>query len=608
MSTLSFSKAHSNRSSGSADRRGAFPPRMARLLFTFWLCVWLSGLTPLAMAQMQGIASAGREETPARPLPKGVTPPRVEYRDIAREAGIVDPKPVGALEKTYLVETTGTGVALFDFDDDGLVDVFFVGPGRFDRRGDETAHTLYRNLGNLRFEDVSENSGLVSRGLGQGVCAGDMDDDGLTDLFVTHWGRDALFRNLGRGAFADETADRGLAGVVGRRWGSGCAFLDFDRDGDLDLFVAHYVDFDPEATPQPGEAPQCRWKNVPIPCGPRGLPAESMSLFENDGSGRFADVSNRSGVAVAPNFYGLGVLTADFDDDGWTDIYVACDSTASLLFRNKRDGTFEDVGLLSGAAYNEDGQEQAGMGVTAADYDGDGLLDIFKTNFASDTNTLYRNEGDWIFSDETFAAGLGVSTRYVGWGTAFLDFDHDGWQDAIVVNGHVASSVDGTSINETYRQPALLFWNLANGAFHELTRSAGEALSTPHSARGLAVGDLDNDGTEEIVVSNLDEPPVLLKNYAPTQNWLRVRVVTASGRDAIGARVRVTAGDRTQIREVRSGGGYISQSDMRLHFGLGAESGADVAVQWPSGEATEKSDVEAGQQILIRPPATTDPE
>lgn len=568
------------------------------------LAALLTCVTPLLMdptsAPAQGMAVGVGEAAPARPLPEGVVPPRVDYRDVAAEAGITEPKPAGPLEKTYLVESTGTGAALVDFDGDGLLDVFFVGLGGFGREGDPTRHTLYRNLGGLRFEDVSDQSGLVSHGLPQGVCAGDVDEDGRTDLFVTHWGRNALFRNLGEGRFQDEATERGL-GRKERRWSSGCAFLDFDRDGDLDLFVAHYVDFDPEATPLPGEASQCRWKNVPIPCGPRGLPAESMSLYENDGSGRFADISQKAGVADARNYYGLGVLTADFDNDGWTDVYVACDSTASLMFRNQGDGTFEEIGLLSGTSYNEDGQEQAGMGVAAADYDGDGRLDIFKTNFASDVNTLYRNEGDWIFSDETFAAGIGVSTRYVGWGTAFLDFDHDGRQDILAVNGHVAPSVEDAPIRETYRQPALLFWNVGNGAFHELTPQAGEALSVPHSARGLATGDLDGNGTLEIVVTNLDEPPVVLKNFGEAENWLQVSVLTASGRDDVGARVEVIADGRMQIAEVRSGGSYLSQNALRLHFGLGSASQVDVRVRRPSGEEERRTGVRANQRITFRP-------
>ena len=546
----------------------------------------------------QGMAVGNRRAVPAAPLPAGVVAPTVDYRDIAAEAGLAQANiSGGAGEKNYLVETTGTGVALIDFDNDGLLDIFFVNSGRLNEK--PPPHRLYRNRGELRFEDVTEKASLIATGWGQGVCAGDVDNDGYTDLFVTHWGPDRLLRNRGGETFADESRPRGFA-ETGRRWSSGCAFLDFDRDGDLDLFVAHYVDFDIDGTPLPGEAPQCRWQNVPIPCGPRGLPAETMSLFANDGGGKFADVSEASGIAGPRNHYGLGVLTGDYDNDGRQDVYVACDSTASLLYRNKGDGAFEELGLFSGAAYNEDGQEQAGMGVAAGDYDGDGLTDIFKTNFASDTNTLYRNNGDFSFTDETVAAGLATVTQYVGWGAAFLDFDHDGRQDLFAVNGHVAPSVDDAPIDESFAQPGLLFWNRGDGGFHPLSAEAGPAVAARHSSRGAAAGDLDNDGDLEIVVVNMNEAPSLLQNFGPAGNWLLVRALASSGRDDIGARVAVAAAGQTQVKEIRSGGSYLSQSDLRVHFGLGKADAAEVSIRWSSGRTQKIGAVEANRLLTLR--------
>ena len=549
----------------------------------------------------QGMAS-GRERALAPiPLPDNVEPPRVSYRDVAAEAGLGDSaeaSPPRAM--TYLPETTGTGVALIDYDNDGLLDVFLVGSGSFEGEPGGRPHTLYRNLGNLRFQSVSLGPGIgEENGWGQGACAGDFDGDGYTDLFVTHWGRDALLRNVDGSHFRDETVQRRLAPDE-TRWSTGCSFLDYDRDGDLDLFVAHYVDFDPDTTPLPGEAPQCEWKGIPIPCGPRGLAAESMSLFANNGAGVFRDVSAESGIETARRFYGLGVAAADFDGDGWTDIFVACDSTANLLFRNSGDGTFQEAGLIAGAAYNEDGREQAGMGVGIADFDGDGLQDLFLTNFAADTNTLYRNEGGGQFRDRTGASGLATVTRFVGWGADFLDFDRDGWPDLFAVNGHVAPSVDGGGSGETFAQPRLLFWNRGDGIFHPLSEEAGPGITDTRPSRGSAVGDLDNDGDLEIVVANIGQPASLLQNQlTPTGNWLTVRAVSLAGSDRIGARVRVTTGGRSQVGEVRSGGSYLSQGDFRLHFGLGGEESATVRVTWRSGTPAAEMEVPANRTVTI---------
>ena len=556
----------------------------------------------------QGMATGKSRAVPPVPLPATIEPPLVEYTDIAAKAGLADRAGESqARAFTYLPETTGTGAALIDYDNDGLLDIFLVGSGTFQAQAGGRPHALFRNLGNLKFERVSDAGLDTGQASGQGVCAGDFDADGYTDLYVTHWGQDVLLRNAEGGGFRDETSERGLA-VPEPRWSTGCSFLDYDRDGDLDLFVAHYVDFDPDTTPLPGDAPQCQWKGIPIPCGPRGLAAESMSLFANEGRGDFRDATVEAGIETARRYYGLGVIAADFDGDGWTDIFVACDSTANLLFRNSGDGTFEESGLLSGAAYNEDGQEQAGMGVGAADYDGDGVLDLFVTNFAADTNTLYRNEGGGRFRDRTVAAGLATVTRYVGWGADFLDFDRDGWPDLFAANGHVSPSVDGSVGDETYAQPRLLFWNRGDGIFHPLSAEAGPGIADSRPSRGSAVGDLDNDGDLEIVVANVGQAPSLLRNgVEPTGNWLSVRALSTAGSDRIGARVTVTTPGRSQVGEVRSGGSYLSQGDFRLHFGLGEATGATVRVDWPYGAPASERTVDANQFVTFREPGDSQP-
>ena len=560
--------------------------------------VLAAALSPSVYAQ--GVAVSGRRAQPRKPLPEGMQLPRMAYRDVARQAGLTGVNVSGAEKgKVYIVETTGTGVAILDYDSDGLMDLFFVNGDRLGDKAGESRHYLYRNLGDLKFEDVTEQAGIGHTGWGQGICTGDIDNDTYTDVLVTHWGPHVLFRNQGDGTFRDETKRRGLLSP-GNRWSTGCAFLDYDRDGDLDVFVANYLRFDPETTPKPGERAECRWKGTPVLCGPKGLPPETMSLYENKGKGLFEDVSDAAGVTVPKEYYGFTPLTADFDNDGWTDVYVACDSTASLFYHNQKDGTFEEVGVISGTAYNLDGMEQAGMGVTAADYDGDGKLDLFKTNFSSDTHTLYRNEGELFFTDETIRAGLAVNTQYLGWGTAFLDVDQDGWKDIFVANGHVYPGIDDTHLSETFHQRRLLYWNRRDGYFHDASNEAGPGINARHSSRGIAVGDLDNDGSLEIVVVNMHQAPSLLKNDVQQGGALLVQALTSDGRDAIGARIRVTTGERTQIDEVRSGGYHISQSDFRVHFGLGSEAVADVEIRWPGGDTSRFEAVDAGHWIVVQ--------
>lgn len=551
-------------------------------------------------ASAQGVATSGAVARAGRPLPEGTVIPAVDYRDHAQDAGLTGINISGAEKnKQYILETTGTGVAIFDYNNDGMQDIFLVNASRLDIAEDKVSHYLYKNLGGLRFEDVTAKSGLLHSGWGQGVCAGDVDNDGHIDLFVTHWGKNVLYRNQGNATFRDETEARGLA-FPRRRWSTGCAFLDYDRDGHLDLFVANYLEFDLESAPRPGDAGHCVWKGLPVYCGPRGLPGETMSLFHNDGHARFADVSVESGVAVEKSYYGFTALTGDFDNDDWVDVYVACDSTASLFYRNERDGSFGEFGVISGTAYNEHGRAQAGMGATAGDYDHDGLLDIFKTNFSDDTPTLYKNAGDGLFADATEAAGLAVNTKFLGWGAGFLDFDHDGRKDIFEANGHVFPEVDDSPLNEEFRQQRVLYWNRGDDHFQDISQQAGPGILARHSSRGIALGDLDNDGDIEIVVVNMHQPPSLLKNAAPAGNSVLVEVKTASGRDAIGARLTFTSATGRQIDEVRSGGYHISQGDFRVHFGMGQETIGSLSVRWPDGAREEIDSVMANRWITVR--------
>ena len=556
---------------------------------------------------MGGSATSGRAAQPARPLPKGKQAPKVDFRDVAQAAGLTainisgDPK-----HNDYIVETTGNGLALFDYDGDGLVDIFLVNAGQLDPQGAPRGakHHLYRNLGQLKFAEVTEKALIPSTSFGQGTCAGDYDNDGRLDLVIANWGPNTLLHNQGDGTFSDQSAKLPPQGNQGKaRWTTGCAFLDYDRDGDLDLFLAHYLEFNPANTPKPGAKSQCVWKGLPVACGPRGLPGESMSLLRNDG-GKFTDVSKAAGVATAKSYYGFTVLTGDYDNDGWPDVFVACDSTASLLFHNLKNGTFAEEGIVSGAALNEDGREQAGMGAAAGDYDGDGKLDIFKTNFSDDTPTLYRNLGGMSFADVTVRAGLGIHTKFLGWGAAFLDVDQDGWKDILHANGHVYPEVDAAGIKEQFAQERTLYWNRGDGEFYDLSGQAGPAIAERHASRGLATADLDNDGTLEVVIVNLHQPPSLWKNLAPLGNSMLVEVKLANGRDAIGARVTLTANGRAMIDEVRSGGFHISHGDLRVHFGMGSAAKARLSIRWPdgpvNGPAKDYGEVAANQWVTVR--------
>lgn len=526
------------------------------------------------------------QSTKSSPDPKPAAP-LAHFTDIAEKAGITMMNVFGGVDtKKYIIETTGTGVAIFDFDDDGWPDIFIVNGTTLEGSptGKAPSNHLYRNNHDGTFTDVTQKAGLTSSGWGQGVCAGDYDNDGWEDLYVTYYGKNRLYHNE-KGVFKEVAGQTGVAGT-GKAWGSGCAFVDYDRDGRLDLVVTNYVDFDLSTAPAPGERASCMWKGTPVMCGPRGLPAAKNILYHNRGDGTFEDVTVKAHIDRTEGHYSLGVTTLDFDDDGWPDIYVACDSTPSILYRNNHDGSFTDVAVTAGAAFNEDGREQAGMGTTVGDFDGDGRPDIFKTNFSDDTSTLYRNNGDGTFTDATFSAGLGLHTQYLGWGTMFFDFDNDGWPDLILANGHVYPEVDKYHLGSNFQEPRILYHNEGNGTFTDVSAAAGSGITTPASSRGLAVGDLWNDGRLSVVVSNMSAHPSLLVNDVHYSNhWIAFKTLgTRSNRDGIGAKLTLKVGKRMLVDEVRSGSSYISNSDMRVHFGLGALTRIDsLQVRWPSG-------------------------
>jgi enediyne biosynthesis protein E4 len=513
--------------------------------------------------------------------------PLANFTDVAEKAGLTAQNIFGGVDtKKYIIETTGTGVAIFDYDNDGWPDIFLVNGTRLEGfpKGQPPSNRLYHNNHDGTFTDVTAKAGLTATGWGQGVCVGDYDNDGWEDLYITYYGKNRLYHNQG-GVFTEVSEKAGVAGS-GKAWGTGCAFVDYDRDGHLDLMVANYVDFDLATAPAPGERPTCIWKGVPVMCGPRGLAGAKNILYHNRGDGTFEDVTTKAHIDRTDGHYAFSVSTFDFDEDGWPDIFVACDSTPSILYHNNHDGTFTDVAVTAGAAFNEDGREQAGMGSTLGDFNGDGHLDIFKTNFSDDTSTLYKNNADGTFNDATTAAGLGLYTQYLGWGTMFLDFDNDGWPDLLLVNGHVYPEVDSQHLGSSYKEPRLLFHNNGNGTFSDISSAAGTAITAASSSRGLAVGDLWNDGKISAVVSNMNAAPSLLVNQIRSANhWIGIRTIgTKSNRDGIGARIRVKTATRILVDEIRSGSSYISNSDMRVHFGLGAAAKVEwVEIRWPSG-------------------------
>jgi hypothetical protein len=532
----------------------------------------------------------------------------VKFVNVAGRAGITAKTIFGDERKNkYLLETTGSGAAFFDYDNDGWQDIFLVNGTRLNPLQGEQSPTnrLYRNRADGTFQDVTEKAGLAHTGWGQGVCVGDYDNDGNEDLFISAYGKNALYHNQGNGTFA-EVAER--AGVANNRtrWGSGCAFLDYDRDGRLDLFVASYIDLDLKTAPLPETGP-CLYKGLTVACGPPGLAGGVNSLYRNNGDGTFRDVSDKAGVTKTNGTYGLGVLVADFDDDAWPDVYVANDSAPAALYHNNRDGTFTDVGVEAGCALSIDGKPQAGMGVTAGDYDRDGRLDIFKTNFAGDTSTLYHNAGKGVFDDVTFPAGLGLNTRWLGWGCGFVDVDNDGWPDIFLVNGHVYPEVERLTTEAGYAQRKVLYRNLGNGRFEDISDKVGGAVTEPTSARGCAFGDFDNDGDVDILINPVNAYPELLRAESNTKNnWITVKLVgVKSNRDGIGARVRCVTADGSQIDEVRSGGSYYSQNDLRVHFGVGKNQKIKaIEIRWPSGQTDTLDDPAVNRIITVKEGST----
>jgi enediyne biosynthesis protein E4 len=525
------------------------------------------------------------------------------FRDVAAESGITF-KHHSAPEKKYIVESMSGGVALFDFDNDGRLDVYLVDSLTVDTAQDPKAARsgLYRNLGGWRFEDATERSGIGHPGWGMGVCTADVDADGWEDLYVTGLGRNRLYRNNHDGTFTDLAE---TAGVTGGGWSAGCGFADYDRDGDLDLFVSRYVKVDLANLPEFGKGKTCEYRGIAVQCGPRGLPGEGDLLYRNEGNGRFSEVGEAAGVSDPRRYYGLGVAWLDYNDDGWPDLYVANDSTPSFLYQNQKDGTFKDVAFPAGAAVSEDGAEQGCMGVAVGDYNTDGRLDLYVTTFAEEYYPLRRNDGAMGFTDVSFKSGVApASMPYVGWGTAFLDYDNDGLPDIIAVNGHVYPQLDKARLGASagYRQRKLLYHNKGDGSFEEVAARYGPVFTDERVSRGLAVGDLDDDGRMDVVINDLDGAPQVLRNeLAGSGHWLKVKL-KGSGKNtsALGTVVTVRAGGRSQTQNLRSGTSYLSQDDRRLHFGLGGALQADsVEVRWPDGTTARRENVKADQLLLV---------
>ena len=566
-----------------------------------------------SLAWPRGVAVSGMEGGTAQAGVQGTvpgTPLDAYFVNVAKESGLNAKTIFGGEHKNkYLLETTGCGVAFYDYDNDGWLDIFLVNGTRLEGfpAGQEPINHLFKNNRDGTFTDVTLKAGLAHSGWGQGVCIGDYDNDGFEDLFVAYFGKNVLYHNNGNGTFTDVSEKAGVA-TNGKKWSTGCAFVDYDRDGKLDLFVANYIDLDLATAPVPESGP-CLYKGIMVACGPPGMNGSKNLLYHNNGDGTFADVSQVSGVLQANGTYGLGVLTGDFDNDGWPDIYVANDSTASILYQNQKNGKFVDIAVDAGCALSADGKPQAGMGVSAADYDLDGNLDIVKTNFAGDTPTLYHNIGGSIYEDSTFPAGLGRHTQYLGWGCGFFDFDNDGWPDILICNGHVYPEVEQLRTEAGYAQRKLLYRNLRNGKFEDVSQVAGPGISDPTASRGCAFGDFDNDGDVDFVINCVNELPQLVRNDVKVKNnWIKVRTIgTKSNRSGIGARLRCVAqipGEskpHPQIDEVRSGGGYFAQNDLRVHFGLGKAEKVDLLeIRWPSGLVEALKDIKVNQLIYVK--------
>ena len=531
----------------------------------------------------------------------------VQFIDVAEKAGLTVPNVWGGVDKKrVIIETKGSGLAFFDYDNDGWLDIYITNGSRLDAKwpaGKAPTTHLFKNNRDGTFTDVTDKSGLGRSGWQTGVCVGDYDNDGWDDLFCTFWGHNILFHNNGNGTFTDVTAKAGLAQAHGR-WGTGCSFLDYDRDGNLDLFVCNFVKLDPDKPPSVDDASFCQWKGVPTMCGPRGLPGDTNMLFHNNGDGTFTDVSEKAGVLKPGPRYHITSVSYDFDNDGWPDIYIAVDSMPSVFFKNNHDGTFTDIAVMAGCAYNDDGHEQAGMGLGVADYDCDGWFDIFKTNFADDTSNLYHNNGDGTFTDLSFNSGVGINSTYVAWGCGFIDYDNDGWSDIVQINGHVYPEIDHYNFGETFKNPRLVYKNLGNGRFKDVSAEMGPGITARYSSRGAAFGDYDNDGGMDMLILNMNELPSLLHNVGGNkQNWIKLKLIgTKCNRTAIGARARVITGKHIQMDEVSSGTSVMSQNDLRLHFGVGKVETIDaIEIKWPTTQKVERfTQIKVNQILIIR--------
>jgi hypothetical protein len=562
---------------------------------------------------MLGVAGAWLVATSGLSGAHAPAPWPVTFTDIGQQAGLTTPSVYGGeTKKRFIIETNGAGAALLDLDNDGWLDAIVLNGTRLKEGTREnqswpddkrpTAH-VYRNRHDGTFEDVTRGSGLDRVAWSSSICAGDVDNDGAVDLFLTAYGTNALFRNRGAFHFEDVTATRGLP-TSGTRWGSGCTFIDYDNDGKLDLFVSNYLRFDLATASEPGQGVNCLWKGVPVNCGPRGLPTDTNLLYHQQPDGTFRDVSDASGIAAVRNRYSMTAAAADFDDDGWTDIYVATDSTAAILYHNRGDGTFTDVSLPSGVAFSENGMPQAGMGLGVGDFNNDGRLDLLKTHFADDIPALYRNLGKGLFEDIATAAGLAVRNRFVEWGAGLPDLDNDGWPDLVYVTGNVYPEVEAHFPEYPHRSPIIVFRNRGEGTtFEDVSDRSGSGVTTPRSSRGAAFGDIDNDGDIDMLVMTMNDRPALLRNDLSSHNhWIDIRLDgRASNRMALGATVLATANGRTQAQAVLSQSSYYSASDLRLHFGLGVSSRADrIEVRWPSGARTSRLNVPGDQTVVIR--------
>ena len=558
------------------------------------------------LAAVSAVASglAGQTAQSTKSATVRIKPSNVHFEDIASQVGLSALNVYGGnIHKEFIIETTGNGALIFDYDNDGWPDIFLPNGSTVEGFPKDKAPTghLYHNNHDGTFTDITSRAGVAVPGWAQGGCVGDYDNDGYLDLLVTYWGQNVLYHNNGDGTFTDATARAGLK-TSRDEWSTGCSFLDYDRDGKVDIFVVRYVDFSYDSVPRPGQGRWCQWKGINVMCGPRGLKPGANALYHNNGDGTFTDVSQRSGILSTTPCYGFTSLTADFDHDGWPDIYLACDSTPSILYHNNHDGTFTDIGKRAGVAYNQDGSEQAGMGLSAEDFVHNGREDLVKTNFSDDTPTLYVNRGNNEFDDVTYSSGLGWIKNWLGWGVQFYDFDNSGWPGILIANGHVYPEVDGKALGTSFREPKVAYYNQRDGTFANITTDAGSVLSELHSARGMALADLFNDGHQEALVNNMNEKASLYYNTSPIGNWISLQLIgVKSNRAALGAVATLEQGTDKHEKEVRSGDGYISQSDLRLHFGLGKSPTAQkIVIRWPSGLIESLSDLPANQYYIVR--------